>query len=480
MAGQALGAGTGRRRVVFGLLDSDGWTWASVKAGFWFVVIVMLLGYLPDRAYYFTVFPTIDLGVLVYSPINFCPPTNGTVPCPAPVGSTLPWDGSPKELALPAGRTDGSAVQIGSQLMYVAGSDGKAAVADTFVTPLYSGNFGPWLTGPKLPAPRSAAAVTVFSSAVYVAGGSGADGKPTDTVYVASQDLGSGKTSDFAASDTLKLPEARSGATLIAASDGLILIGGSNGTAVQPTVWKSTVDPKTGKLQAWTAQAPLPTGLAQAGAALVGDYVYVYGGRDSSGASRVVYRGNVSKDTATLGQIVAWGTPEAAAADRIDLPAARARPAFFTANAGLYLIGGEDASGKHPEMYWTVPDAKGEIPGWQHLPATDLPTGLAGGSAVVSGSQAFIVGGTTADQPAVVGSARANLAPQPPFFQLGLFGATVPALKIGKEIGQQLGYLSAAGVGTVDFILLLLIGWAFAHKERVRAMVERIRGRRGH
>ena len=121
-----------------------------------------------------------------------------------------------------------------------------------------------------------------------------------------------------------------------------------------------------------------------------------------------------------------------------------------------------------------MPDAKGDLSGWQHLDATDLPVGLAGGSAVVSGAGAFIIGGTTADQPAVAGSARANLAPQPPFFQLGLFGATVPALKVGGEIGQQLGYLNAAGVGTVDFILLLLIGWAFAHKERSREMLGRL------
>ncbi len=477
MSGQALGAGTGRKRVAFGLLDRDGWTWASVKAALWFVTIVMLLGYLPDRAYYFTVFPTIDLGVLAYSPINFCPPTNRTLPCPAPAGATLPWDGSPAQLALPAGRTDGTAVQLGSHLMYVGGSDGKAAVGDTFVSSLYAGNFGPWASGPALPAARSGAAVAVLNSAVYVVGGTGPDGKPTDTVYVASQDLGKGTTSAFAASDVLKLPEARSGATLIAASDGLLLIGGTNGSAIQPTVWKSTID-KNGKLQAWTVQAPMPAGRTQSAGALIGDYLFVYGGRDASGASRVVYRGSLGKETANLGQIVGWGTPEVAAAERIDLPAARARAAYFSANGALYLVGGEDASGSHPEMYWTTPDAKGEIPGWQHLTATDLPTGLAGGAAVVSGSQAFIVGGTTSSQPAVAGSARSNLAPQPPFFQLGLFGATVPALKVGGEIGQQLGYLSAAGVGTVDFVLLLLIGWGLAHQERVRAMMDRFRGRR--
>jgi hypothetical protein len=121
-----------------------------------------------------------------------------------------------------------------------------------------------------------------------------------------------------------------------------------------------------------------------------------------------------------------------------------------------------------------VPDAKGDIPGWKHQAQTDLPTGVAGTSAAVSGSDVFLVGGTTANQAAVVGSARANLAPQPPFFQLGLFGVVVPALKIGGEIGQQLGYLNAAGVATVDFILLLLVGWAFAHPARARAILARV------
>ena len=46
-----------RRRVLFGLLDADSWSWASTKATFWFVVIILLLGYIPDRAYYFTSSP---------------------------------------------------------------------------------------------------------------------------------------------------------------------------------------------------------------------------------------------------------------------------------------------------------------------------------------------------------------------------------------------------------------------------------------
>ena len=75
---------------------------------------------------------------------------------------------------------------------------------------------------------------------------------------------------------------------------------------------------------------------------------------------------------------------------------------------------------------------------------------------------------------------RANTAPLSPYFQLGLVGATVPGLKIEGEIGQQLGYLNAAGVGTVNFIILIIIGWGFAHRAQARAIIARVvqRGRR--
>ena len=69
---------------------------------------------------------------------------------------------------------------------------------------------------------------------------------------------------------------------------------------------------------------------------------------------------------------------------------------------------------------------------------------------------------------------RANTAPEEPFFQLGLVGATVPALKIDGEIGQQLGYLNANTVGIVNFAILIAIGWAFAHKEQVARLRDRV------
>ena len=153
--------------------------------------------------------------------------------------------------------------------------------------------------------------------------------------------------------------------------------------------------------------------------------------------------------------------------------------AGFTANGSLYLIGGSDGTSPKSEVYWAVPDANGNLAGgWSHLPVMDLPAGgLQGGQAVQTGSGVFVIGGQTSGG-ILKSSIRASTAPQEPFFQLGIAGAVVPALQIPGEVGQQLGYLSAAGAGTLDFIILALIGWAYAHRPTISAWWSRRRGRR--
>ena len=107
MAQLALPPGAVRKRAVFGLLDADGWTWATIKAAFWFVFIIFVLGYVPDRAYYFTVSPTIDLGFNAISPINLCPADNQNVALPGAGRRDPPVAGQP-DRAEPAAGSDRS------------------------------------------------------------------------------------------------------------------------------------------------------------------------------------------------------------------------------------------------------------------------------------------------------------------------------------------------------------------------------------
>lgn len=479
MAAQTLTAGT-RRRVLFGLLDAESWSWASLKAFFWFIVIIFMLGYIPDRAYYFTVFPTIDLGLLAWSPVNLCPASNETLPCPAPEGAVLPWQPSPSQVALPQPRTDGAAVVAGTKLIYIGGSQtaGGAATTTTYVANLYpDGNFSSWTEGPALPSAVKNESAAFLGGSVYVFGGTDASGQPTKTAYVLTIDPATGQLGQWQSAADAKLPidlpAPRTAAAIAVASDGLVIVGGDGGSGPVADVWKSTID-KGGKLTAWAPQASLFRPQSHAIASIIGSYIWVYAGQDANGPVGAVQRGDIAPASDPHpGSIVRWGIKNGPP----NLPVARTGATGFMANDALYLVGGSDGKTPRGEVFWATPNIAGEIAGWEHVPASDFPAmGLAGSSAVVDGSQAFLIGGTTSG--GVTGSsARGNLAPQPPFFQLGLVGATVPALKLSGEIGQQLGYLNAAGAGTVDFVILILIGYAFAHRDQTRAFFARFRRR---
>jgi hypothetical protein len=567
------------RRAMFGLFDREGWGWAFTKALFWLLVIIMTLGYIPDRAYYFVVSRTIELGILGWSPINLCPPENGAgVPCPVPAGGIVPWKDTGSAAALPQARTNGVAAQIGKNVLYIGGTDGTdgaAPVPNTFVTQLTDGSIGAWSSGPALPEGRSDAALANLNGTAYLVGGLGPDGKATDTVWSIGLDPDTselGKWAPVALSKTenLALPEARSDAAVVAVTDGIIVAGGRgpDGKATA-TVWKSTLD-KDGKLGKFAEQPSLAYPVADAQFALEGTFLWLYGGSDANGPVGGVQRADYGVASTATGS-AAPGAPSAAVGttapagptapatplttepaasqaapaspattvepatpggsssastapsaapsaapaattapaatsapapagsaapgaspaasggldlitkwttnDSFNLPGPRTGAAGFAANGAIYLVGGSDGTSVKRELYWALPDANGNLPGgWRHLENTDLPQGVEDGSIVVSGS-AFLIGGNSGSG-ALATSYSASLAPQEPFLQLGLVGAVVPGLQIGGEIGQQLGYLAAAGVGTGNFVLLVAIGWMFNHRETMRGWLERRRLRR--
>ncbi|HXG26478.1 MAG TPA: hypothetical protein VNL94_06460 [Candidatus Binatia bacterium] len=482
------------RRALFGLLDADGWGWATVKAFIWLLIIIMTLGYIPDRAYYFVVSRTIDLGILGWTPVNLCPPENGTnMPCPVPVGGTVPWQLSPQEAALPQPRTGGDAAQLGTNLLYIGGTDGSeggAPSATTFVARVADGNFGGWSEGPALPEGRAETGLANLSGTVYLVGGLGPDGAPTDTVWSIGLDpdtsaLGTWAPVTLGEDQNLTLPEPRSGAAVAGVTDGIVVVGGRNANG-EPTatVWKSTLD-RDGVLGAFAEMPPLVYPVADANIAFEGGFLWVYGGEDANGPVGGVQRARVGEAPAegegaapsptpapsgapTGEQIQAWAVDAS-----LNLPVARTGASGFAANGALYLVGGTDGTTPQPQMYWALPDSTGALPGgWRHVDVMDLPDGLANAAAVVSGSTVFLLGGEAAGG-TLTSAVRASLAPEEPFFRLGLVGVVIPALQIPGEIGQQLGYLAAAGVGTGNFVLLVAIGWAFNHKAQIRSWWER-------
>lgn len=485
MAQQALPPGATRRRAVFGMLDADGWGWAGVKATFWFLTIIFLLGYVPNVVYYATVSDTVQVGANFISPINWCPASNKDLPCPAPAGAVVPWESSPPELDLPVALAGATTVQSGTHLYLVGGTlaDGSVNPKTYETTVTLDGNFNPWFEGPALPEPRTNAAYASLAGIPYVIGGLDASGKPTGTVYVGKLDKGVLTGWELADGQdgrpNLMLPIPVEGAAAAPAVNGIWLIGGRTENGLSNAVFHAKVPEGAVYPDPWEemTEIPLDEAVADASASFVGDYLFVLGGTKADGAtadvSRLFVVGGIPFANEASGQPEGWIKLSPAHA----IPDARARASFMNASGTLYLIGGVNASGELQQTtLWGIVDSKANIT-WHELDQSNLSDPRASASAALVGATAFLIGGQGPDGP-VADAFRGNIAPKPPFFQLGIFGATLPGLSIKGEIGQQLGYINAMTVGMINFGLLVAIGIAFSHKRQTLKLFEKVsRGR---
>ena len=389
MAQQALPPGAVRRRTAFGLLDADGWTWAGLKAAFWFIFIMFMLAVVPNWAYYFTTGETISVGYNFASIVNLCPADNEDLPCPAPAGAPKPWQTSPAELAMPAARSGSASYQSGSTVYLIGGAvDGTAtdAVLETKVGT--DGNLSGWTEGPALPEPRTLAAVGVFSGVPYVVGGLDASGQPTDTVYqgVVEQGVLTGwqPADGENRAPELTLPEPRAGAQLVNGTAGFVLLGGydANGEPTDGVSVAWTDD--RGALSPWQhlESVNLPEPRAEAVASRVGNFVFVVGGIGPDGkATDTVYSLEFDANepaTNEAGDTIGWLT---AGSDEV-LPAPRAGAISFNGNGAVYVIGGVDQTGSPQDsMFWVVPDATTGAFDWLGAAGADGPAGGHGPSA---------------------------------------------------------------------------------------------------
>jgi hypothetical protein len=469
MAQYALPPGAVKRRTAFGLLDADGWGWATLKALFWFFLVIFLLGYVPDRAYYFTVSPTIDLGFNAISPVNFCPAENRTLPCPAPAGAVVPWEQSPDSLALPQGRAAAGVFTSGETIYIVGGRTDAGATTSVLTTEVFEGNLTAWAEGPALPAARSDAAVMSLSGVPYVVGGLDETGAPTNTVFRGVVESGALTGWEDAG---VTLPVAVSDSAGVGTGTSLWVFGGRTPDGLSATVYRAHLNDAGTELESFseTSELPLPEARADHTALSAGGAVYIVGGEGPSGVTDTVFylgldsHGEPAIDNES-GRAFGWGV-SAGSSSGAALPEPRRGHTSFTNSGTMFAIGGYDANDTVVNTdLWTIPSAtNGTINGWRQLDQTHLPAGRAEAAAALVGQHVFLVGGVGEGGALETSSVRADVAPRAAFFRLGLFGLTVPALSIKGEIGQQLGYIIAGSAAMGNFVVLVIIGWMYSHR----------------
>lgn len=492
---RAIGPGAvAPRRVLFGLLDANGWGWAGVRSVLWTLVIILMLGYIPDRAYYLTVSPTVELGLNMASLVNICPAENEGLPCPAPAGALIPWK-SATEADLPGDGVDGSLLQAGSHLYYVGGTSGAPRLATTNVSvaTIDAAGLSAWAAGTPLPEARAHAGVAFFAGKAYVIGGASDTTPATVSVYVGTPDATTGLITAWERLDALELPAARSGAAVTVVSDGIVVLGGE-GTDRSPTttVWKAKLG-ANGELEPWASFMDLPEPRTFAAAALIGDSIYVWGGKDANGPAAEAVRGDIAvapavgghsapvvnpdQGDAEIGTIYRWdGGPQEG-----NLPTPRDGAALWSANGTLYVAGGTIDGAATSSVLWAAPVAATGVTKWTSVELSNLPADGArvGASAVVIGAHAILLGGADAAGAYSAGALSAGTSLKAPVFRVGLVGLTVPGPALQGEVGQQIGFLSAAGAWTLNFVIMLGAAVAYGQRERFRAWVGAKLGRKG-
>ena len=381
MAQRALGAGTvvPRKRALFGLLDARR-LGVGVGQGVRLADLHHLHPRLPARP-----------GVLPDGQPHGRPRRPGLVadqPLPADERvAALPGAGrrgdpvqnSPAELALPAPRTDGSVLQVGTQILYIGGTDGKTAQSTVYVAKTVgTGNFDKWTEGPALPdaARRRQRRLCRrqhlrhrWHRCLRRADRQGLRAEPRQPDRRA-RPVGD-RRHPQAPRGSRRRRRSRSPPT------ALLLIGGRNTAGPVDTTLKTRLDFE-GRARARGRPNSRSIKPQNDATAVAGRRLPVAVRRqrrqrpDRHGPARCVRgrRGRGPAREPERGQASSAGTSTPSA----NLPVARTNASGWGANGAIYLAGGNDGiRRRRRELYWAVPTTTGDLPEWKHLTSATCP-----------------------------------------------------------------------------------------------------------
>ncbi len=162
----------------------------------------------------------------------------------------------------------GMAAAVYEQTLYVTGGTGEQGISAALFA--YDVKDKSWETLSDKPTAVKDAAAALLGEKIYIPGGVGADGKPTDVLeaYNPRTDAWETKAS---------LPQALSGYALAVFEGRLYLFGGWDGTKALDSLW--VYNPQT---DAWQQGTALPTPRAYAAAAVVNGGIHLLGGYDGA------------------------------------------------------------------------------------------------------------------------------------------------------------------------------------------------------
>ncbi|MBO9540320.1 IPT/TIG domain-containing protein [bacterium] len=288
-------------------------------------------------------------------------------------------------VSLSSARRHGAIAVIGGYI-YVVGGMSNDGEMNTLVRATISidgsiGNFAS-VTGIALGTARTGASCAVVGNHLYVLGGS-KGASYLDTIERAHL-IGSGSLSTQT-SPGITLETARSGHTAVPIRNYLYLVGGTSGASYLSTVERATVasDATIGSFTR-VAAVNLSQARSQHAIAVIGDYLYVIGGRTGASA----YTGTVERATINADGSLTGFSPVAGT----NLVQARAGHTATVLGGYLYVVGGYN--GTYLDAVERAPiNADGTIGNFSTFAGATLNTGRSGHTATVLGGFLYVMSG---------------------------------------------------------------------------------------
>jgi len=202
------------------------------------------------------------------------------------------WSDTSGSFPSSAVRAWGKLEAAGGTLYYIGGQDSTATNEQSTVfygTPS-SGNISTWTQATNgLPTARTKFGSAVWNNRIYVVGGLDGSAAATTTVYVSPQLNSGGDIGSAWSTASTSFNVARSGLAVVTYANNLYVFGGvdSSGNYLNDSQY-AQISTSDGSVGSWTYSTSLPAPLSQAEGFAANGYMYLFGGRSSSGSCRPI------------------------------------------------------------------------------------------------------------------------------------------------------------------------------------------------
>jgi len=280
---------------------------------------------------------------------------------------------------MPIARIEMASTIVGDKIYVIGGYSDKP----TNIVEVYDSTKDEWSTISPLPESLDHLAAATYKNKIYVAGGFDEGSKPSNRLFIYDTVLGKWE-------EGKKMPTARGALTAEFISGILYAVGGDKDPAFiaggyhpyGQTTTNEAYDPAT---DSWTVKTPMPTARHHHAAAVVGERLYIIGGRYGLAYADHIFNNSAANEMYDPVQNK-WFIME-------PIRTSRSGAAAASVNGSIYVFGGETKNYPTESQHTYSENEKYDPLANSWTQGQSMPTGKHGLTAESINNKIFVIGG---------------------------------------------------------------------------------------